>query len=455
MASVLRAGLILGILYWFLDLIPWPPRVRRAQLSFWRRLGNRSRMRQALRRLAADAVVRGDPADAVERRREIIESGLSSRTPDLPVDLLALPRVLVRYGRFTEAASWFGGLDSLTADDHRLKQTILISMAYNLSNLGRHEEAESALQRVSTLALSWDQWQQRRRLRSTTTRWDLAMAQGYVATFSGRFEDARLWYDSALSLSTSLTRAKRLTSLHNLASTALEMGDLEEAERRVEEVNQLAGNESWPGRDHFMHLTGNLRLAQGRLKEAREALSGLLALRGTDPGLLLSFAGLAYREGRFDEANGYVAQIHTDPVDAPARRGLAERLDRLAEFDEAAGRPTQAEERRRRALALSQKPTPLAPLPDDTLLLQVRSAFASECFGAPGPTQNVALGLYLSAFFWLGLSIVLPLDLPMLIAVMQAVALFLLVLAWSPFSRWVFAPTPRAAVPSVEMKEPR
>src|SRR3989442_6669780 len=120
-----------------------------------------------------------------------------------------------------------------------------------------------------------------------------------------------------------------------------------------------------------MPPNGNLRVAQGRLKETREPVSGLLALRGTDPGLLLSFAGLAYREGRFDEANGYVAQIHTDPVDAPARRGLAERLDRLAEFDEAAGRPTQAEERRRRALPLRQIPTPPAPLTTDTPLLPV------------------------------------------------------------------------------------
>src|SRR2546425_7830768 len=71
--TVLRAVVIVGILYWLLDLAPWPAPIRRAQLSLWRRLGNRGRMRDALRRLAADAVVRGDPAAAVELRREIIE----------------------------------------------------------------------------------------------------------------------------------------------------------------------------------------------------------------------------------------------------------------------------------------------------------------------------------------------------------------------------------------------
>ena len=442
--TVLRAVVIVGILYWLLDLAPWPAPIRRAQLSLWRRLGNRGRMRDALRRLAADAVVRGDPAAAVELRREIIEGALRSRTTDLPDDLLALARVLVRYGRFGEAAEWFGELDRLTADDYRLKPTILISMAYNLSNLGRYEEAESALQRASALAVGWDHWLQRRRLRSMTTRWDLAIAHGYVASLSGRFQDAQRWYESALSLSMTLAPAKRIVSLHNLASTAMELGDLENAERRVEEVNRLTGSASWSGRDRFMHLTGRLRLAQGRRKEARDALNGVLALRGAEPGALLAFAELAYGEGRFDEAKAYVAQIQTDPVDALTRRRLAETLERLAEFDEAAGRQVEADERSRRALALSRKPTPAVTLHDDALLRRLQSTFAGRCFGPPGPLQGSVLGLYLSAFLCLALSIVLPLELPFPIQAMQAVALVLLILAWSPFNQWVFAPNPCA-----------
>jgi tetratricopeptide (TPR) repeat protein len=440
-ATLLRAVLLLGILYWFLDLFRWPTRIRQVQLALWRRLGNRTQMRHVLRRLAAHAVARGDSVAAVELRRDIIESGRQARIPDLPNDLLRLASLLVRYGRFAEAAEWFAELDRCTAADHRLKPTILVSMAYDLSYLGRYDEAESALQRASTLRVTWDQWQQRRRLRSTTTRWDLAMARGYVASFSGRFEDARRWYESALSVSTSLTRAKRLATLHNLASTALELGEVENAERRVADVNQLAGSESWPGLDRFRLLTGNLRLAQGRLQEAREVVSGVLALRGADSSALLSLTEIAYGEGLFDEAIAYVAQIRTDPVDSRTRRRLAETLERMADFDDGAGRPAEAHERRRRALAL-QKPPPPAPLPDDALLRQVRSAFAGTCFGAPGRIQSFALGLYLSAFFWLGLSIVLPLDLPFPIPVVQAMALILLILGLPPFTRWVLGPRP-------------
>jgi tetratricopeptide (TPR) repeat protein len=442
-ATVLRAVLIVGILLWLVDLFRWPIGIREAQLALWRRSGNRTRTRQTLRRLAAHAEVRGDSAAAVELRRDIIESGLPSRTPDLPTDLTRLAGLLYRYGRFAEAAEWFAELDRCTADDHRLKPTILISMGYNLSYLGRYDEAESALRRASALAVGWDQWQQRRRLRSRTTRWNLAMAHGYIATALGRFQDARGWYESALSLSMTLARVKRLASLNNLAHTALEMGDLENAEHRVEEVNQLAGSDSWAGRDRFMQVTADLRLAQGRRKEARDMLSGVLALRGTEPGALLTFAEIAYGEGRFDEAIAYVAQIQTNPVDAATRRRLAETLDRLAEVDEDAGRQVEAEERRRRALAL-QKPQPPPPVPDDTLLGQVRSTFAGKCFGPPGPLRGAARGLYISAFLWLGLSILLPLDPVFPIPVLQAAALVLLILGFSRFSRWVLGPRPCA-----------
>ena len=439
-ATVVRVVLLLGILYWILDLIQWSPRIRRAQLALWRRLGNSTGMRQALRRLAADAVVRGDPAAAVEFRRDTVASVLQARSPDLPGDVLHLAGLLFRYGRFAEAAEWFAEVDRCTAEEHRLKPTILVQMAYDLTNLGRYEEAESALERATTLAVGRDQWLQRRLLRSATTRWDFAMARGYVATLSGRFQDGRHWYESALSSSAKLAPAKRLASLNNLASTALELGDLENAEGRVEEINQLAGSEFWPGRDHFLHLTGNLRLAQGRLKEAREVFNGVLVLRGGDPGALCSLAEIAYREGRLEEASAYVGQIRTNPPDAPSRRRLAETLERLATVDEAASRIAEAEERRRRVLALNQKP-PRPPLPDDSLLRLVQSAFAGECFGPPRTIQSIALGLYLSAFLWLGLSVVLPLDLPFPIPVMQAVALILLTLGWSPFKHWLFAPT--------------
>lgn len=450
---MLRVALILAFLYWLLDLIRWPVPIRRAQLALWRRLGNRTRTRQALRRLAADAVVRGDRAVAVELRRDIIESGLPERSPDLPNDFLRLASLLVSSGRFADAAEWFAELDRCTADSHALKPATLIRMAYDLSYLGRYEEAESALQRASALEVSWDQWLQSRQFQSRTMRWDLAMAHGFVATLSRRGKDAQRWYESALASSATLTRAKRLASLHNLASTSLELGDLDNAERRVAEVNRLAGSESWPGRDHFIHLTGNLRLAQGRLKEARDALDEVLILRGADGGVLCSLAQIAYREGRLDEAIAHVAQIRTDPFDAPSRRRLADTLDRLADVDEYAGRRAEAEERRRRALALSQKPQPPAPLPDDTLLRQVRSAFAGECFGHLGPVQSFALGPYLAICFLLGLSILLPLELPSPVPLMQAVALIGLTLGWSPFSRGVLAPMPCAASPPQRAKE--
>jgi tetratricopeptide (TPR) repeat protein len=410
-------------------------------------------MRHVLRRLAAhgvarDAVVRDDTTAAVELRRNIIESGLQARTSDLPDDLLHLAALLVRYGRSAEAVGWFAELDRCTADNHRLKLTILIRMAYDLSSLGRYEEAESALQRASTLVAVGDQWLLRRRLRSGTVRWDLAMAHGYVASLSGRVHDARRWYESALSLSKRLPRAKRLVSLHNLASTDLELGDLENAERRVEEVNQLAGSQPWSGRDRFLRLTGNVRLAQGRLQEARDVFNGLLVLRGSDPGALHSLAEVAIREGLPEEASAYLARIGTDPLDASSRRRLAETLDQLAAVDEVAGRPVEAEARRRRVLTLNEKPLPQVPLPDDPLLRLVRSAFAGQCFGQPGPVRSFALGLYLSAFFCLGLSILLPLDLVFPIPLMQVVALVLLILGFSPFTAWVMALRPCAVSPA-------
>lgn len=452
-ATVLRALLIAGILYWLLDLIPWPLPIRDVQLGLWRRLGNRTQMRRVLRRLAAhgvarDTVVRDDPAAAVELRRDIIESGLQARTSDLPNDLLHLAVLLVRYGRFAEAARWFAELDNCTADNHPLKLTILIRMAYDLSSLGRYEEAESALQRASTLEAAGEEWFLRRRLRSGTVRWDLAMAHGYVASLSGRFQDARRWYESALSLSKTLPRVKRLASLHNLASTDLELGDLENAERRVEEVNRLAGSQHWSGRDRFLRLTGNVRIAQGRLQEARDVFSGLLVLRGSDPGALHSLAEIAVREGRPQEASTYLARIGMDPLDPSSRRRLAETLDQLAAVDEAAGRPAEAEARRRRVLALNEKPPPPAPLSDDPLLQLVRSTFAGECFGQVGAVRSVALGLYLSACLWLGLSILLPLDLVFPIPLFQAVALILLIAGFSPFTRWVMAPRPCAVSPT-------
>jgi len=386
----------------------------------------------------------GDPTSAVGLRRDIVESGLLARTQHLPNDVLSLAGLLVRCGRFAEAAKWFAALDRCTAVEHRLKLTILLSMAYDLSYLGRYEEAESAIARASTLSVGWDQWLLRRRLRSTTTRWDLAMAHGFVAYLSGRTQDARGWYESALSMSLSLARAKRLASLNNLASTVLELGDLKEADRRVEEVNQLAGSDSWPGRDRFTHLIAKLRLAQGRRKEARDVLGGVLALRGTEPGALLTFAEVAYGEGRLDEANGYVALIQTDPVDPPTRRKLAETLERLAEFDEAGGRQAEAEERRRRANALGEKAPAPTPFPEDGLLRLFQSTFAGQCFGPPRPIQSLALGVYFVASLSLAVSILLPLDLAFPILAIQVAALILLILGFSRLSRWVLGPRPCA-----------
>jgi tetratricopeptide (TPR) repeat protein len=440
--TLLRAVLIVALLYLFLEVIRWPPQIHRAEAALWRPLEHRARLRFSRRRLAAQAEMQGDAAAAVELRRDIVASGLQARSPDVPNDVLHLARLLLRRGRFAEAAEWFAELDRRTAENHHLKPTMLLSMAYNLSYLGRYEQADWALHRASTLTVGWDQWLQRRRLRSATTRWDLAMAHGFVASVSGRFLDAQHWYESALSLSRTLGRVKRLATLSNLAATALGIGDLENAERRVEEVNQLAGSEFWPGQDNFRYVTGDLRLAQGRLKEARDLLSGVLVPRSRNLGALVSLAEIAYHEGRFDEANAYVAQIQTDPVDASTRRKLAASLDSLAEFDEAGGRQVEAEERRRRANTLREKPPVPTPCPDDGLLQLFQSTFAGECFGPPGPTQSLASGLYLVASLSVAVSILLPLDLAFPILAIQVAALILLILGFSWLNDWVFAPTP-------------
>src|SRR5207244_3409068 len=140
---------------------------------------------------------------------------------------------------------------------------------YALSRLGRYQEARSALERASSLSVRWDRWLQRRRLGSPRYHWDLAMAQGYVASLSGAFPEAMRFYERAYGLSLTLSRDDRLASLNNLAATSLELGHADRAAGCVDERNHWGGHQSWRGRDQVLGLIGWVGFVWGWLPGAR------------------------------------------------------------------------------------------------------------------------------------------------------------------------------------------
>src|SRR5437773_9288782 len=150
-----------------------------------------------------------------------------------------------------------------------------------------------------------------------------ANARGYVAMRSERFEDARTWYEAVRAMPGTPRRNDRLANLNNLAAASVQLGDLNGAERYVDEVQELAGENSWSGQEYFLGTRGDLRLAQGRLKEARVDLTKVLTLRGPDPRTLLCLAETAHKEGSFEDASAYLNRMETPRREADCRRTLA------------------------------------------------------------------------------------------------------------------------------------
>lgn len=358
LSILLRLVLIGFIVFQLLLVVRLPTLVYQRSLPAWRRLGYSAGIAVALRRLAGNAVGRGDLATALQLSREVVHARLGRLPPDLPTQLLILGQTLSRSGRTEAAIQWFRVADDCTGADFRSKPAILIALGLSLASAGRYEEAESALARASELYVEsahpefhggelqrWD-------MRTPKYRRRVANAHGYVAMLSGRFEDARTWYEAAQALPGAQSRNDRMASLNNLAAAGVELGELDRAERYVNQARTLAGADAWPGQDYFVGTRGALRLAQGRLAEARADFIRVLTLRGDDPRTLLYLAQLAQKEGTLEEAIGYIERIRVPPREALWRRRLAETLEGLAESDQLAGRPEAAEKRRAEATQL-------------------------------------------------------------------------------------------------------
>src|SRR5207249_5469475 len=359
---------------------------------------------------------------------------------------LDLARMLVVSSRVDEGIKWLRLADESTGPDHRSKPAILLTLGLSLASIGRYEEAESALARASELYIESAHPDfrggaiQRWYISTPKYRRRVANARAYVAMVSERFDDARTWYETVRALPGAQSRNDRLANLNNLAAASLQLGDLDRAERYVDEVHELAGEDSWSGQDYFLGTRGDLRLAQGRLKEARADLTKVLTLRGPDPRTLLFLAEAAYKEGSSEDAIGYLNRIKTPPSEPEWRRRLADTLESLAELDERAGHAEAAQKRRAEANTLRAEVPHPHEASDDPLLAPVRSALAGRRSRGLSTPCSVALGLYLLACLSLGILILGGFDVPPPAVLAEAALLVLSCAASLPLLRWLLGP---------------
>jgi tetratricopeptide (TPR) repeat protein len=373
------------------------------------------------------AAGRGDPLTAVRLSREDVQAKIRRLGPQFPFRLLSLAQIVFASGRVEEAIDWFRVADESTGADFRPKPAILMGLARSLATAGRYPEAESTLARAKELG-------------APKFRRPVATMRGFVAMQSERFQDARAWYEAAQRTRGTPSRNERLAVLNNLAAANTELGQLDDADRYVDQTQKLAGADAWQGKDYFLGTRGALRLAQGRLAEARADFAQVLTLRGDDPRTLLCLAQLAQKEGKLEDAIGYLDRIQVDPKEALWRRRLAEMLEGLAESAHGVGRTEAAEELRAHANTLRTEVPRRDRVSDDPLLTAVQSALDGRRFTRPSSFGHLALGLYLSACLWLGIFILLPLDPSPTALLVEAVLIVLLTLAYLPLRRWLFGP---------------
>jgi len=407
-------------------------------VSVVRALAHARRVRRAL--------IRGDRVTAVRLSRQAVHVKLGRLPPGFPFLLLSLGRILVACDRVGEGIAWLRLADESTGADHRAKPAILIDLGLSLASAGRYEEAESMLARASELYVESAHPDfhggaiQRWYMRTPKYKRRTANARGYVAMRSERFEDARTWYEAVRAMPGTPRRNDRLANLNNLAAASVQLGDLNGAERYVDEVHELAGENAWSGQDYFLGTRGDLRLAQGRLKEARADLTKVLTLRGPDPRTLLCLAEAAYKEGSSEDAIGYLNRIKTPPPEPEWRRRLADTLESLAELDERAGHAEAAQKRRAEANTLRAEVPHPHEASDDPLLASVRSALAGRRFRGLSTPRSVALALYLLACLSLGILILGGFDVPPPAVLAEAALLVLLCAASLPLLRWLLGP---------------
>ena len=443
LTTALRIALLLGLVYWFLERRPWRRPVWRATLDLARRLRFTHLEARAVRALRTHAVITGDVGTALDLAREAIRLDLDPLNPDLPADILSLARVLGRFGQLDAAATWLVTVDGYTTDGHQLKPTILLTRTYNLVAVNRYEEAAATLERLLTLKVPRDQWQQRRKLRTAEVQWDIAMAQGYVAHAANRFDEALAHYRSAEQWARGLAREKRLATLNNLAATATKLGHLTASEQYVEEANRLAGDESWPGRVSLLRTVAELRLAQGRIADARAAMNEALPLSAGDPLTIRLAAEVAIAAGSDSDALTYLLQVGPWLRDQRSRNEVADLLDRVAAMRQTANVARPVEELRQQAEALRSGGLPLPPLTaatEDGLLKQIETILSGRKFGPLDAAGSQLFAIWLALFICLVASILIPWTPPLSILLAQSCLLVIYAVGWHPFLRWLQRP---------------
>jgi tetratricopeptide (TPR) repeat protein len=389
-------------------------------------------------------LIRGDRVTAVRLSRQAVQAKLGRLPPGFPFLLLELARMLLASGRAEEGEEWLRLADQSTGADHRSKPAILIDLGHALTSLGRYDEAESVLARASELYIESAHpdfrggAMQRWYMRTPNYQRRVASARGYVAIMSERLEDARTWYEAVRAMPG--TPTDTLANLNNLAAASVQLGDLDGAQRYVDEVHRLAGDRPWPGHDYFVGTRGDLRLAQGRLKEAYADFTQVLSLRGPDPRTLLCLAETSCREGSSEEATAYLNRIETPPKDPYWRRRQADTMENLAELDDRTGHSEAAGKRRVEANKLRMEVPRPVEASDDPLRAAVRSALAGKCFRGLSTPRALALALYLMACSWLGILILGGFDLPPPAVLVEAALLVLLLASSIPLVRWLLAP---------------
>jgi class 3 adenylate cyclase/tetratricopeptide (TPR) repeat protein len=322
---------------------------------------------------------------AAEARERLLEAGrLASDVADRALETRAayvLAALKADFdGSVDEAVDDLRRAVALAAEhgDPALHAEGHLRIAGLMYNVGRFAEAERALQ--DCLALAGDMGS--RKLEAEATSW-----LGFVKLYRGESKEAerlcllaRDWLDR-----TSDTYFQVQNLIRGLALPALERGELEEAERRLQEALPIALDiGGWVVVETYRFLTETL-VRQGRLEDARE-LAGFAGRNVPEEdayaraGVLLAHAAVCAGVGdasgtrsRFEEAMALLEDLNVPVELAEVRLAYARALRRLG--DEPAAR-----------VELERAREAFAAMGAEGVLHQVERELAeSEGAGPPGP----------------------------------------------------------------------
>lgn len=437
---VLRLIVVAGLLYSVLFAIRWPPDVWTGALTLAHRFPWLYRL--WLRRLAREAFRAQNFKIARDLARDAVRLHLHPISHVSAYDLLFLAQALYRSAHYHAAAAWLSVLDASTTDDYRMKPSILLLSAYANSALERHSAAESAVRRAETVPFGWDQWYDRRKLRSVASRWDLAMAKGYVAYAARRFDDALACFRTAMDLAGELRQHKQLATLNNLAAAATDAGDLSAAEKYVGQAARLGGRGAWSGQQQFLRTAAQLRIAQGRHADARALIDAMVASGRPTPAVRVLAAEVALADGSTKEALQQLSDLTPQQLDPFSRDHAATLLEQLGRIEAQNESPETVNELFNRAAALRLPPPAPTIAPEDQLLKESRRVLAGRKFAPLDPARAVILAGWLYFTFGLFGSVLFPWDPPLPLVIAQAGLLIFWKRAARPVNRILLGARP-------------